>query len=193
MRPYQLSLLALLCCAASASEEASSGADAVPEVATYEPEEGEAPATNDASPPPTPPTYCKEGGCVLIPPSASLSPPTPPPLKSPSPPPPPPPLPSSPSPPPPPPPAPPAPPPPPSPPPMTLKMQVRRWVTVLLPISIVLIAALCFYERDICLLLTFWIFGCCGCCSDFTEDELKFRKWQLLKDEEAAGVGGLAA
>ena len=65
-------------------------------------------------------------------------------------------------------------------------MQIRRYVTVLLPILIVLFAVLCFFERDICLLVMFWIFGCCGCCADFTAEELKFRKWQLLVEKEEA-------
>ena len=65
-------------------------------------------------------------------------------------------------------------------------MAVRRWLLVLTPLVLTVSAVLYYVERDICLLLVFFVLGCCGCCSDFGADEIRFRQWQLLREKEEA-------
>jgi hypothetical protein len=55
---------------------------------------------------------------------------------------------------------------------------------VLLPLLVTVGGVLYYSDRDVCLLLVFWMLGCCGCCTDLSSDEYQFRKWQLLEEKE---------
>ena len=55
---------------------------------------------------------------------------------------------------------------------------------------VVFLGLLCFWlERDVCLICSCWLLGCCGCCVDFASDEIRFRRWQLLEQKEMALKG----
>ena len=62
-------------------------------------------------------------------------------------------------------------------------MALRNALYLLL--LLVAVLALCYFaERDLCLVVTYWVLGCCGCCTDFASDEARFREWQRLEAEE---------
>lgn len=69
-------------------------------------------------------------------------------------------------------------------PPVTVQQRVRTALPVVV-LGLLAIGLICFLaERDVCIMLSCWMLGCCGCCSDFSHDELKFRRWQLLQEKE---------